>query len=348
MKKLKNISAAVVAFSLLTACTTTSTNLKSTGKSGAPSTSSIAVKSVDDVYLSVVSEHKFDANLPIFYTDSLSDNQKFVVEMQSNFGRKFKLCEDGASCQQVVPASAREQSNEIRALGDPDQVYTNIIAEVKLSDKVNSLFGKKIGSSVSDKKILIMRPDVELSTLTAGGLKEPNALWTSSATNYVTEISAQYLEKLGYDVALYKDDANDVSEKTGQDLINLHEAVGISVLLYQQNPMLRLPTLEGGKFDWQMGKTTKVLKKAYGAKYGLFIYLRDAYSSGSRVATQILMAVLFGTQIQGGQQIGFASLVDLETGEIEWFNRIHSTSGDLRTFDASLNATDILFKDIPL
>jgi hypothetical protein len=33
----------------------------------------------------------------------------------------------------------------------------------------------------------------------------------------------------------------------------------------------------------------------------------------------------------GGQQIAFASLVDLKTGKVVWFNMLSSTVGDIRS-----------------
>jgi hypothetical protein len=34
---------------------------------------------------------------------------------------------------------------------------------------------------------------------------------------------------------------------------------------------------------------------------------------------------------QGGQQVAFASLVDLKTGQVVWFNTLASSVGDIRT-----------------
>ena len=66
------------------------------------------------------------------------------------------------------------------------------------------------------------------------------------------------------------------------------------------------------------------------------------------MAAQILAAAILGVGIQGGQQVGFISLVDLETGNILWFNRLISGGGDLRTLEPAFNATDNLLEDIPL
>ena len=59
-------------------------------------------------------------------------------------------------------------------------------------------------------------------------------------------------------------------------------------------------------------------------------------------------AAILGVGITGGQQVAFASLVDLNTGNIVWFNLLQSSSGDLRTPDASRKVIASLLKDIPL
>jgi hypothetical protein len=337
----------VVGMSVLSGCTTTNTQTR-TGSNSPASTVSSDQPTVSDVYNRKSVVHNQSGKYPEVDLLSIPSGDKIVIQMAPDFNRNYSLCKEAAACQQVEPLKV-DTSSKNYGKGDEDTDGSEtLIAEVELSEQTKSLFGKKIMDVTQGKKILIMTPDVELSTLTAGGLEEPNALWTSIATNYVTEITTQYLQNIGHSVALYEDKANGVSEKTGQDLINLHTQVGTSILLYQQNPILQLPTLKGGKFDWQLGQTATRLKSGYGADYGLFILLRDSYSSGSRVAAQFLVAALFGAHVQGGQQIGFASLVNLQTGNIEWFNRIHSTSGDLRTFGAAINATDALLQDVPL
>ena len=48
-----------------------------------------------------------------------------------------------------------------------------------------------------------------------------------------------------------------------------------------------------------------------------------------------------------GSEYGFASLVDLRTGEIVWFNIVTAGSGELRDKDGAAKAVANLFKDIP-
>ena len=78
----------------------------------------------------------------------------------------------------------------------------------------------------------------------------------------------------------------------------------------------------------------------------LFIYINDSYSSGGRILAIFAVAIL-GVGMSGGQQAGFASLVDLSNGDVVWFNYLNSTTGDLRTEEPALKTVELLLKDLP-
>jgi hypothetical protein len=59
------------------------------------------------------------------------------------------------------------------------------------------------------------------------------------------------------------------------------------------------------------------------------------------------MGALFGVAMPGGQQLGFASLVDLETGNVVWFNRVLRNTGDLRNADAARETAQTLLAGLP-
>jgi hypothetical protein len=46
-------------------------------------------------------------------------------------------------------------------------------------------------------------------------------------------------------------------------------------------------------------------------------------------------------------QVGYASLVDLNTGQILWFNRLVRGSGDLREADKATETLDALLANFP-
>ena len=194
--------------------------------------------------------------------------------------------------------------------------------------------------------VLLMTPDVQLGEVTAGGLVEPNAEWTAIAEKHVVAALKEQLAKRKSRLVLYRSPKADTPKaRIHTQLIKLHDAVGSSILLHKfASPPL--PTKED-KFDWTLGPQARIVGHEYGADYALFVYLRDTYTSPGRVAVMVLAAVL-GVGVPGGTQIGFASLVDLKTGDVLWFSRLARASGDLRTPSAAAESVETLLKDFPL
>jgi len=197
------------------------------------------------------------------------------------------------------------------------------------------------------RRIVLLTPDVELSILHAGGLPEPHAEWTRLAKKYIAENLAVRFRNIN--ALLIK--RAEIPEDVGGDprevqLLKLHGAVGRSILVHQYDGApLQLPTKKD-KFAWTMGPGTAYLKQKYGADYALFVFVRDSYSSSGRVAAMIFAALL-GVQIQGGVQLGFSSLVDLNTGEVVWFNRLFRGTGDLRTPAGANETVGVLLSNFP-
>jgi hypothetical protein len=195
-------------------------------------------------------------------------------------------------------------------------------------------------------RILLMPLDVELSELSAGGLAEPKADWTEAANKHMA--SALQAINTQRDLQLLTYDEEKLSAAKHDEIIQilkLHGIVGNSILLHQYLQPLALPT-KAGKFDWSLGPAVRQLREETGADYALFFWVRDSYSSGGRVAVIMLAAVL-GVGVQGGVQVGFASLVDLNTGNIVWFNRLARPTGDLRNEPAARETTLTLLSDLP-
>jgi hypothetical protein len=188
----------------------------------------------------------------------------------------------------------------------------------------------------STKRIVLVPPDVQLSELTFGGVLEPRADWTDTAKGFIDKGLRAHFAKTNAEVV----DAQLASAHEVQ-LVKLYDAVGGAILTHLYNVELKLPN-KGDALDWTLGPGTGELRDRYGADYALFVLLRDSYSSAGRRAGQILLG------LPGGIQVGVASLVDLRTGSIVWFNRLISTAGDLRTEAPATSAVNQLLRDIPL
>ena len=193
------------------------------------------------------------------------------------------------------------------------------------------------------QRIVVVAPDVVLSELTAGGLTVPNAEWTGQAQTLIKEEIKRVLADANANV-LYASDINEpgTESETEIQLVKLHEIVGASIARGTLQP---LPT-KTGTFDWSLGPESKALREEYGADYGLFLFVRDSYSSAGRVAVNVMMAIL-GGPIQGGIQAGYASLVDLSTGDIVWFNMLGRKTGDLREAGPAAETVDLLMANFP-
>ena len=117
-------------------------------------------------------------------------------------------------------------------------------------------------------------------------------------------------------------------------------------LLAHHFGVMKLPTKKGS-FDWTLGPGIDVIGKKYNADYALFSYYRDYQASGGRVAFSFF-AALVGVGVVTGGEVGFASLVDLRTGDIVWFNRVTAGVGELREEDGAMATINLLFKDLPV
>lgn len=197
-------------------------------------------------------------------------------------------------------------------------------------------------------KIMLMPIDIQLSTLTAGSVLKPEAEWTANAAKYVEDCLKEKMRAMNVRL-LYPEETARVKmsredEEKKVQLLKLHEAVGFSILLHQYVPAYKLPGKKN--FDWSLGPQAIFLKERFEADYALFVCLRDSYASAGRVAF-FVVAAAFGVGIPMGQQVGFASLVDLETGDVVWFNRLGRGTGDLRTPGAAYESVELLLCDFP-
>src|SRR5690606_8731664 len=195
-------------------------------------------------------------------------------------------------------------------------------------------------------RVLLMPMDIELSLLSAGGVAEPNAEWTAQAQQNVTATVSRILKERGAQLITYNAPTNPDPLHPHVQLVKLHNAVGGSVLLHKINPVLKLPN-KAEVFDWTLGKGVRQLKNEFGADYAMFLFMRDSYTSGGRAVAMILAGVLLGVALPGGQQIVFASLVDLDSGDLVWFNYLARGDGDLRTPVEAEETVLKLFTNLP-
>jgi hypothetical protein len=173
---------------------------------------------------------------------------------------------------------------------------------------------------------------------------EPRADWTEAARGHLlAALKAQQAERGGNAFIMERRDSiAGLDPETVAELERLHYAVGSSIALHKYSGAY-LPTKRGKGLDYTLGEDAVALGKRTGYDYALFLHAEDSFASGGRVALQVLgIAGCFvgfcAPNIGGAGQFAYASLVDLRTGEVVWFNVLATGSqvagikmGDIRT-----------------
>ena len=194
-----------------------------------------------------------------------------------------------------------------------------------------------------DYRLLVMRPDVTVNSLTTGGMSEPRADWTEQARgNIVNALRAEQGDRGGRVLVMARrNELPNISAEEIADLERLHFAVGNSIALHKYSGAA-LPTKRGKGLEYTLGGDAVALGRKSGYDYALFLYAQDNIASTGRVALQVLGVagcfIGFCAPSGGSNQFAYASLVDLRTGEVVWFNVLSTGSqlpgvkfGDIRT-----------------
>jgi len=194
-----------------------------------------------------------------------------------------------------------------------------------------------------DYRLLVMRPDVVVNSLTTGGMPQPRADWSEQArANIINALRSQQAERGGKMLILARrNELPGISPEQVADLERLHDAVGNSIAIHKYTGAA-LPTKRGKGLEYTLGEDAVALGRKSGYDYALFIHAEDNIASTGRIALQVVgMAgciIGFCAPSGGSNQFAYASLVDLRTGEVVWFNVLQTGSqlpgvkfGDIRT-----------------
>jgi hypothetical protein len=194
-------------------------------------------------------------------------------------------------------------------------------------------------SRAADSRLVILPADMELFSVSAGGVIEPRADWTDAAQRNFAEALKRQDQRLGAGVTrMAPPQADEFAEIT-----TLHRAVADAISIHHRD--LVLPT-KGGRLEWSLGDAVRPLQQRTGADYALFTWVRDSYASPERKMAMLALAAL-GAISLGGEQNGYASLVDLHTGRVVWFNQLRRLWGDLREAEPATETVEALLEGFP-
>ena len=195
-----------------------------------------------------------------------------------------------------------------------------------------------------DYKLLVLRPDVTVGSLTTGGMVEPRADWTDQARAGIVQALRDQQASRGGKVTFIerRNELPGVTASELADVERLNAAVDDSIVLHKYLGDY-LPTKRRKGLDYTLGEDAVRLGRKTGYDYALFLHAEDQVASRGRIALGVLglagcIVGFCAPNVGGAQQLDYASLVDLHTGDVVWFNVVLASSqvpgikfGDLRT-----------------
>lgn len=194
-----------------------------------------------------------------------------------------------------------------------------------------------------DYRLLVLRPNVNVSELTAGGMTQPRADWTEQARSNITAaLRAQQAARGGQMlIADRRGSVPGVDADTVAEIERLNYVVDQSIVLHKYYG-ISLPTKRNRGLDYTLGEAAVELGRKTGYDYMLFMHAEDNRASAGRTALQVIgiagCIIGFCAPSGGANQLAYASLVDLKSGDVVWFNVVQTgsqlpgvTFGDIRT-----------------
>jgi hypothetical protein len=185
--------------------------------------------------------------------------------------------------------------------------------------------------------LLVMPLRVEVYEIAQGGVALLRPEWTTSAREWVQAALDALLGDAPIPRTPYEPPADpERAERHGQ-VRRVHRLVQLTVVThrYAQGQARDLPTKQG-RLDWSLGPGAAVLGETTTARWALFLEVSQRRLGGDFVR--------FGSL--GDETTATASVVDLATGDLLWFN--HEPSGSLGTAAETLDTVKRLLRDFPL
>lgn len=208
-----------------------------------------------------------------------------------------------------------------------------------------------VGRDLGGKSVVLVEPSIQLFEMQASGLMEPRADWTRQAREKLPAAINAILEQRQANLKPeYRVPPELPSDARPRQILALNEAV-INTIYTHSYLHVPLPTRGSSRrkpLSWTLGPGVSAIREATGADYMLTVIVRDSYTSAGRAALMVLAAALQVGILQGGQQFGVATLVDLRTGDVVWFNVMSDALGDLRDDEGARSTARKLLKGLPL
>jgi hypothetical protein len=195
-------------------------------------------------------------------------------------------------------------------------------------------------------KVVLLPVFYEFREWTASGKMDLVPDWTEESKASLTTATESALGKRT-DIQFMK-----LGDLTAEEQATLREHLALFKLIALNSAQLIQlggPAWKDKKtqFDYSIGPGLAFLKERTGSDHAMIVAGAGVRSSGGRIAMGIFLAVAVGAVIPPGGAIVTTGTVDLETGNIQWFEYSMGTKGDVRQAEGANNTMNFMLEAYP-
>jgi len=197
------------------------------------------------------------------------------------------------------------------------------------------------------KKFILLPIDMTVSEISAGGIVEEVPDWSMTAKSHVdTALAKFYQEEVNMELLPTPELTNSERELVEEHVALYDVSVGTALALKYRGGSAWKEKNE--RFNYTLGSGLSFLKQKTDADAALIVIGLDQISSAERKAA-IVAAALFGVGIPGGISFISAGVVDINTGDIVWFNHNFAVANrDLREKEDAVEMTYEMLAEYPV
>lgn len=205
---------------------------------------------------------------------------------------------------------------------------------------------------VQKKKVLVLSPNMKIFQLTAGGVDQYKDDWSVGSKNFMAAELKAELESFNTIDFVQLD--NNVLSESNRRFIEQQNGIFYIVAHSVVTHTYESPTFFKHKienFDYTLGEELSAFKDIVDAEAILFIDGRNYIWTAGRASLAFLSGAvgLFTgvyVPVPAGKEWLTASLVDIKTGDLLWFNYL-AMPGDMRMEKTVRRLSKKLFRDFP-
>jgi hypothetical protein len=182
--------------------------------------------------------------------------------------------------------------------------------------------------------VLLLPPRIDVYELAPGGTALLKAEWTRSAREHVQAALDRVLGGGRLTIARYQAPSDPDRQELHAQVLKVHRLVQAAIVTHRYTRTAGLPTKP--RLEWSLGPGVAVLREQSAAPgYGLFVELAEF-----RVSRHFVNIGGVADELTGA-----ASIVDLVSGDVLWFN--HERGGGMGSAADAMSAVQRLLRDLP-